>query len=195
MIWRNDDPANDSDIEQLKKVRDVFEKHGLYETYSVVPFGKAEVLKDEKYVIAELNFKEIEDIVGREPIHGPIVDFLKESVERGHLISLHGHTHTKISSEMTRDEIYRRLKEGKELLEKTLNTKIYFYVAPFNDFSQDTVDVCDELGLILLDASGDILEDRLKDDKEMYGPFCWYHYWSIDTDLLDKYLGDHYGNE
>jgi predicted deacetylase len=143
-----------------------------------------------------MNWQQIEDITGKELIHGPVIDFLKESLIRGHKITLHGHTHTKVC-DMDKHEIKARLMEGKKILEDIFGIVIEYFVPPFNANSTRLMEACEELRLKILCRQGGRLEksvrENLKIDKF---DFVWYHYWrfynsDITPEMLDKYLCQH----
>lgn len=191
-IFRDDDVSLDSDIKQLREVRDIFEKYGLRETYSVVPFGKTQYLN--QHFNWDVPLETLDEWTGFEPItnNQEVVDFIKESLERGHQIILHGHTHTRIA-EYDLKEVFDKLLLGKRLLEHEFGVKIQYYASPFNQKNDKIEKVCKTLGLELLDGSGDQLEKCVKEGLPLKENFCWYHNWrfyqgGLTVEMLDRYL-------
>jgi GT2 family glycosyltransferase len=191
-LYRDDDISLDSDIGQLKEIQSIFEKYDIRETYSVVPFGKTNELNKHFNWWSE---EECLAMTGIEPItNNPIIiSFLKESLDRGHQISLHGHTHTKIA-EYPIGEIFEKIREGKKLLEETFGIEIKHYVSPFNQDNEKIRKVCDALKLKFIDGSGDQLEDCVRKNIPADKDFAWYHYWrfyqgGLTPQMLDEYLG------
>jgi peptidoglycan/xylan/chitin deacetylase (PgdA/CDA1 family) len=197
MIWRNDDASLDTNMAKIREIQSVFEKHGLKELYSVTPFGKTDVLWDHNP--PQMSLDELSEVVGHELIHGEIVDFLKEALTKGHQIALHGCNHIRISDELTRDEILERLTVGKRALEDIFDIEIKYYVAPFNNISDNTRSVCEELGMELLDGTSELLFNRIIDNNTINTQVCQYHYYELymggrSPELLDKYLEEHFDN-
>ena len=182
MLFRDDDVSNDSNISQLRQIRQIFEDRGLREHYSVTPFGNTEVLKDRKD-IASLSYDFINTLTGDEPLKGKAVDFLMESVLRGHSIILHGHTHSKVSL-LQKKQIYDLVKEGKEFLEDKFGVEIKYYAPPFNMTSEWLYEECEKLGLQVIHNNGDQLERFVLEDKPPSAIFAWYHYWRFFRDPL-----------
>lgn len=183
ILWRNDDISWDSDVEKLRTIQEVFEKHGQREIYSVVPFGRA--IYDSDNYTHEMPLDEIENICGLIPIgsNTELVDFLKESISRGHKISLHGWQHTRVTDY---ENIKQRIFEAKLYLENLLD-KVQYFVPPFNHYDQKVVMACFENDLTVSIGGGQLeklIEQNLYEPHNMF----WYHYWRLSSNELDEWL-------
>jgi len=192
MICRNDDVAVDSNVNHLREVRAVFESYNLRETYSVTPFGKTMTIATD--YDPKLSLQEVLELTGEEPItnNKEVMDFLKESLSKGHSICLHGHTHTRIQ-EYKPIAIAVALADGKAMLEQELNCKVKYYASPFNSVNAELMEIVYRLGMRLLDGSGDQLESNVRSNLPPEQYFMWYHFWRFYTDdlsvgKLNKYL-------
>lgn len=182
MIFRNDDIARDSNVEQLKEIQAIFEKHGIKEMYSVVPIGVNLYYGDP----FTMELENLENQLGEVLIESnpDVVQFLKDSIAKGHSVSLHGWKHTTICA-YTYEGQKRYISLAKSYLEKLLDTKITHFVAPFNNFNEDTIRICRELSLTLLPGSSNQLEWLVRDDYPFTADdFCWYHYWRFFDGVL-----------
>ena len=141
MIYRNDDLSFGIDVDHYKKVQEVFEEFGIKEMYSVIPYGKNIYVPN-----AHMLSKEKEDeLTGFESVTEDIkVDrFIRDSIKRGHSISLHGWRHINVAN-VGYDEQYAHIKEAKEFLEETYGQKIWHFIPPYNSYNKYTVLVCED---------------------------------------------------
>ena len=196
IIFRNDDLAVDSDIEQYKKIQSIFETFDIKETYGVVPQGK-------NFYINPFNLpvRVVEESLGTEFIFSnqAVDEFIKQCLANGHHIALHGWLHTVIIH-YSFDEQYQFIKQGKELLENQYQTEIKYFIAPFNCFNDQTIRACRLLNLDLLAGNQNQLEWLVRDNKPFTGDnFCWYHArrffeGSLTPDKLYNFLCNHLQN-
>lgn len=190
MIFRNDDVCLGFNYEKYKEVRSVFEEFGIKELYSVIPFGNNIYTPDAHL----LNKLELSDILGDKLITDDknADSFIKESLNRGHNIGLHGWTHTLITL-YSRQEQFENIKKGKEFLEDTYGVKIRYFIPPFNSYDDNTVSVCDELGLQILGRNQSQLEWLVRDNNDIKDTHYWYHAWRFnDINKLRLWLQQHY---
>lgn len=195
MIFRNDDVCFGMNVNWYRQIRSVFEKYNLKEMYSVVPVGKVFYVGDP----FRMSEEELANKIGDEFLldDKDAVEFIKESLERGHSISLHGWKHTIITREPDQAD---KIKYYKNMLEYYFKTEIAYFVPPFNFCDAETERACDEAGLVLLGPSQNQLEWAVGGKVEIYGniPYCWYHAWrffmdGLTPEKLDNYLRRHYG--
>ena len=76
---------------------------------------------------------------------GAAKEYLTRAVKGGHEIALHGLTHD-IPAQMDREDLKRKLAEGKALLENELNTTVIGYRAPCFAVTNEVIDMISELG-------------------------------------------------
>lgn len=183
VLLRNDDISWDSDVSKLKEIQKVFEKFGLKEMYSVIPFGKT--IYDGEY---SPEMREQDIPTGTLPItwENEVCDFIKHSLKRGHRISMHGWRHTRIT-DYSENELLANIKEGKDFLEDTFDTCITHFIAPFNHYDDRVIKVCEKLDLEL-SIGGLQLEKAVENDIEPSEAMWWYHYWRLDAERLEKWL-------
>jgi peptidoglycan/xylan/chitin deacetylase (PgdA/CDA1 family) len=191
MIFRNDDVANGCNIEQFKEIRGIFEEFGLREYYSVVPMG-INIYKPNAHLILR---PELEEILGNNLVidDKKADNFIRESLDRGHKIALHGWKHTLITA-YTYQEQLEYITQAKEFLENNYGVRIEHFVPPFNAFDYNTEDVCRQLGMRILGGNKNMLEQQVRENI----PFnkyehCWYHAWrfyenGLSPNMLREYL-------
>lgn len=192
IIYRNDDVSVDSDVEQLRTIRDIFERNGVYEHYSVIPFGKTKPLFDG--YDPSLTLEQIDKMLGNSPIteNKEVCDFLEESLKRGHQIMLHGWKHTRIG-DYDQEYIDDKLAMGRGFLEKKFRTKIRYLAAPFNQSNDKIERACQKLQVKFLWNDGDALEQCVREGKPVTTDFTWYHYWrffrgDLSPEKLEQWL-------
>lgn len=174
MIYRNDDVCKGFDERRYSIVRGLFESFGLKEHYSVIPFGE-NVYTPDAHLLSK---QELIDITGG----GTVKDdemadkFIRESIERGHEITLHGWTHVLIT-QYTKEEQFKNIKKARDFLESEYGVKIKYFVPPFNSYDDNTLSVCSELGLQILGRNKSQLEWLVIDNNEIMDEHCWYHAW------------------
>lgn len=179
LLWRNDDISWDSDIDQLISIQKIFEKHGQKEVYSVVPFGRA--IYDSDNYSHDMPLSELENIIGDKPLSSnqKVVQFLKDSIGRGHGVSMHGWKHTRVTDYEPEEQLERML-IAKSYLEELLETEVQYFVPPFNHYNRETIMVCETANLPMSQGGGQ-LEKLI--DEERFEPHSmyWYHYYRFFT--------------
>jgi len=183
MLYRNDDVCNGFDYDKYVEIRSVFESFGIKELYSVVPFGKGIYTPN-----AHLLDKSIlEDMLGSELITGKPDKFIRESLERGHKIAIHGWMHTLITHYREHEQ-RENITLAKKFLEDRYAVRIKYFVPPFNTYDESTTMVCRELGLTILGRNQSQLEWLIRDNKPIVDEYCWYHAWRLNKDNLKQWL-------
>ena len=189
MLYRNDDVCNGFDYNKYVAVRSVFESFGIKETYSVIPFGKNIYTPN-----AHLLDKDIlEEIIGNELISCQADEFIKESLDRGHNIALHGWVHTLITRYREYEQRHN-ITLAKNFLEDKYGIKIKYFVPPFNTYDESTMIVCRELNLTILGRNQSQLERLIRDNKLITDDYCWYHAWRLNINELKQWL-QHQNNQ
>jgi len=183
-ILRNDDISFDTNLEKLKQIQSIFEKHGLREVYSIVPFGRS--IYDSDQYTHNMPLETLEGLLGTEFIgtNLELVRFLHESISRGHQISLHGWSHTRVTDYDDKEE---RIARAKEYVENLFGTKVQYFVPPFNHYNQHVVTACQNLGLPISIGGGQ-LEEFVKRNLHAPHDMYWYHYWRLNPEELDQWL-------
>lgn len=174
ILFRNDDISVDSNVDHLREIQEVFESYCRRELYMVTPFGKTLVLK-EGYTHA-MPIETLDGLLGNEKIeeNPEVIQFLKESISKGHQIGLHGFTHTRIFQQADWKE---RIKEGKEYLESLFPINIRYFSAPFNYFTPEVKEYVESLGMKMMGPEGDLLEQCVIDNTKLQNTVAWYHTW------------------
>jgi len=175
MIFRNDDVAWGCDIPRYREIQAIFENFGIKETYSVVPVGQ-NIYSHNPHLLSK---RELENKLGLNLVttDEQVDRFIKESLQRGHSISLHGWIHTDVVRYSYVDQL-NHIKEARDILENAYQTTIKYFVPPFNSYSDETVRACYQLGLQILGANNNQLEWLVRDNCDFTGdPYCWYHAW------------------
>lgn len=178
MIYRNDDVCFGFDAGKYKEVRDIFEEFGLRELYSVIPFGQ-NIYTPNAHLLSK---QELINILGDHVITDDkeADNFIKESLDRGHSIGLHGWKHV-LLSHFSADDQLRNICEAKDFLEKRYNTKIRYFIPPFNSYDEGTINACRQLGLQILGRNTSQLEWLVRDNEEIKDEHCWYHAWRFNN--------------
>lgn len=182
MLFRNDDIAVDSDLDQLRKIQAVFEKHNLREVYSIMAYGGG-IYSDYTH---EMPLEELEKRLGDKLLetNPAVVAFLKESLARGHKISMHGWQHTRVTDY---PDVQDRIAKAKQYLEGLLDAQIEYFVPPFNHYNQRVLEACRNLGLPVSIGGGQ-LEKLVDEDRFENHQMYWYHFWRLDEERLDAWL-------
>lgn len=189
MLFRNDDVCFGFDYDKYKEVQGVFEEFGIKELYSVIPFGN-NIYTPNAHLLGK---QELASVLGEQLIteDDKADRFIKESLERGHEIGLHGWTHTLITL-YSKEEQFDNIKKAKEFLESRYG-KIKYFIPPFNSYDDNTVKVCNELGLQILGRNKSQLEWLVRDNEDIKDTHYWYHAWRFNNlDDLRKWLQQHY---
>ena len=193
MIFRNDDLSFGIDVDKYKKVQEVFEEFGIKEMYSVIPCGK-NIYVPNTHMLS----KEKEDeLTGFNYVSddGDVSTFIRDSIKRGHSISLHGWRHINIAN-YGYDEQYDKIKRAKGFLEDIYGQKIEYFIPPYNSYNKYTVLICKRLGMKILDYGGNQLEKLVEKNKlPIKTDYNWYHAWrffegNLTIDKLRLWLKD-----
>jgi peptidoglycan/xylan/chitin deacetylase (PgdA/CDA1 family) len=153
VVLRYDDFSNRTAIDFDRELIDALRTRGLSATFGVIPFERERVEGEPYYAFPG-------KVVPLAPEKG---DLLAEAVRDGTVeVALHGYVHQEVAPErpwsefagVTRDDQYRKIAEGKDLLERALNTGIDVFIPPFNTFDDTTVRVTEELGFRIFSAGG-----------------------------------------
>jgi peptidoglycan/xylan/chitin deacetylase (PgdA/CDA1 family) len=176
MLWRNDDLSYGIDIRCYKKIQKLLGEYGIKEHYSVIPVGYNIFIPDANLVPRE----KLEALAGTKKVNEDLlVDmFIRDALKDGHKIMLHGFRHINFAHVMY-DEQYEMIQAGKEFLEYTYDTKIEYFIPPYNSYNKYTVLICNRLGLKILDSSGNRLEKLVENNEDPNKTFdyYWYHAW------------------
>jgi peptidoglycan/xylan/chitin deacetylase (PgdA/CDA1 family) len=191
MIFRNDDLAYGVDIEQYKEIQSIFEGFGVKEMYSVVAIG-GNLYAGDPFTMAN---NDLERFLGTKLVYEDekVDEFIKNSLAKGHTISLHGWQHTKIAKYSYKDQL-DNISSAKKLLEDRYKVEIKYFVPPFNNYNSATQEACSKLGLKILGTSENQLERAVREDLKLPdNDFTWYHAWrfyqnGLTPEKLKDYL-------
>ena len=113
---------------------------------------------------------------------------IKELDERGHLIASHSHTHPKIISDLSYDEIVNEWKQSKSILEDIVGHEVTVASVPGGAVSKDVIRAAAEAGYKTLYTSEPTTEIRTEFGIKVVGRYTV----SKDTtiELLDKIVND-----
>ena len=113
---------------------------------------------------------------------------IKELDVRGHLIASHSHTHPRIISELSYDEIVKEWKQSKNLLEGIVGHEVTVASVPGGAVSKDVIKAAAEAGYKTLYTSEPTSEVRTEYGIEVIGRYTI----SKDTtiEVLDKIVHD-----
>ncbi len=131
LVFRYDDFILKTDVLNEKVIR-LFQKHQIPLVLGIIPC-------DEKEKIAlQTNYAFLPE--------------LKEAVANGSIeIAQHGLTHLKLGNgefgNVKKEEQYRRIKKGKEILDSIFKIKIVTFIPPFNAYDENTLNVLSRLGI------------------------------------------------
>jgi len=137
IAFRNDDIQEFSGTKLEIDMFNLFKESHIPQTYATVPF-KTDLINNKG-----------------------LMTILKEHLRLGLAeIALHGYSHQnygkKLRSEfmgMPYDEQYRKIKDGKEYLERIFHTKVKTFIPPFNAYDANTIKACHENGIGILSPS------------------------------------------
>lgn len=113
---------------------------------------------------------------------------VKELDNRGHIIASHSHTHPRIISELSYDEIVKEWKQSKNLLEGIVGHEVTVASVPGGAVSKDVIKAAAEAGYKTLYTSEPTSEVRTEYGIEVIGRYTI----SKDTtiEVLDKIVHD-----
>lgn len=191
MIFRNDDLCVDSDITKFREIQGIMEEFGIQEIYSVIPYGRNLYMGSP----FEMPLENLNDYLGKEPVYTnhKVDEFIKESLKKGHKISLHGWTHTRIALYTYEEQKYH-IEKAKKMLEDYYGVWIEYFVPPYNNYNDSTIRVCKELGMKILAGNENQLEWLVRDNNNFTkDEHCWYHAWrfylnGLTPNKLREYL-------
>ncbi len=211
IMWRNDDVAFDSDLNNLKKLCKIFHDLGYIQTHGITLYGtlNTKAFSDGTYRqfkkikhLNEANYDTIKNaskpfFIGN---NKELIQYLNECPDK---IALHGLYHTDYSR-MTYEQQKKDILEGLKLLKKLFpNKEIKDFIAPFNRKNNYTRQICKDLGLRLSIGEGEHLEELINANEGTLrkGMVYRYHHqrfypeskiqYNISLDKLKKYLTEH----
>lgn len=206
--FRNDDVSWDTSIEHFKRFCETFHRHGLRQVHGITLKGRTNTLYKTGSVPAEyegydsisnLENQVIRTLSDAGSFEGRLdmIDYLNAIPDE---IALHGLYHTDYSK-MSYEEQNDEIAAGLDILRRLFPLKkISYFIAPFNRTNEATYEVCRELGLEVLAATGVHLEsvlDRLELVRDTwyryhhhrFYPESVFHYYDLSTEKLDAVLG------
>ena len=148
MIIRCDDVFVDSDVKALDAIWSIITGFGFKHIIAVTPQGRGDTIHHMKPLKRGNSW--IREATGTHCIfdNRELVELLQLYQQLGARLAIHGLTHID----------YRQLTYGKQLEELTLAKgimnalfgEIKYFVPPFNKYNEDTIKVCDSLGLEII---------------------------------------------
>lgn len=131
LAFRNDDLSFGSDIEHEKKVLDIFWGYGIKQTFAFIP-------KRTNYQAVQITSNE-----------NLVIETLKKWEHEGKIdLALHGYLHQKSPGTIGEfagldpDEQYRRIKDGKSIIDRTFQTSVVIFSPPWNQADSNTLQAC-----------------------------------------------------
>jgi peptidoglycan/xylan/chitin deacetylase (PgdA/CDA1 family) len=191
LLFRNDDVCVGCDVKKFIEVRSIFEEFGIKEHYSVIPFGR-NIYTPNAHLLSK---DELNNYLGLDKIttDPEACEFIRDSLKRGHEITLHGWNHVLVTDYSLKEQILN-IRIAKEFLEDTFGVRIEYFVPPFNSYEDDTITACKENNLHILGRNMNQLEWLVDKDDDFTGDdHCWYHAWRFeDANKLRQWLLKHY---
>lgn len=113
---------------------------------------------------------------------------IKELDVRGHLIASHSHTHPKVISELSYDEIVKEWKQSKSILEGIVGHEVTVASVPGGAVSKEVIKAAAEAGYKTLYTSEPTTEVRTEFGIEVIGRYTVSR--DTTTEALDKIVND-----
>lgn len=143
-LFRIDDVCPGMDEDKFERIEKIFDKYQVKPLIGIIPLNKDESLKINKTAKYDLQFW------GK----------MKSLISKGWIVAQHGYEHKYINdcsgllgitehSEfcgLDYEEQFRKVGEGKKILEEKLKTKIEWWMAPAHSFDKVTINVLVDLG-------------------------------------------------
>jgi len=146
MYLRCDDIFVDTNIEHCKRIWDLIGKYRFNQILGVVARGEGEPIlrhkparQGNKWILRNTGNKWF----GK---NQELVALIKEQLEKGDFLGLHGYYHISYRKEPF-DTQKEHLEIGKCYLETLFNSKVKYFVPPFNGYNQDTEKAASSLGM------------------------------------------------
>jgi len=177
MLIRGDDISVETDANKLKEISDCFNELQTQEVLAIVPFGK---------VIRPI---EVELEVNKFNENGLLVKYLKDRIESGTEVALHGWEHINITEPELEDAIWEIIK-ARDYIEKLLEVKVKYFVPPFHIINKDLKYWLESLGFEILAGEGEDLDKLAKKYQSFKKEttMLWYHWWETDIEELKKWI-------
>ena len=163
MIFRSDDICVDTDVGKLKQIDEIMGKELLSVVYKGGIDGQGETFNE----------------------NPELIRFLRDKIEQGSEIALHGYYHTDITLKTTPEALWELIQAKKEI-ESLLEVKIRYYVPFQHKVTQEIVEYLKVIGIETLTGDGQDLVQLIKDNQlpnpdneELY-----YHWWELDINKL-----------
>jgi len=143
VLFRNDDPAPWTDLEPLRAVNDLFIKHDVPVTQTIVPHDKNEneSLDTEHEVCHYLNELDAE--------HGELFENSLHGFHHGQETDFHGGSEF---GDLPYEEQKQKITDGYEILDECIEMSKTF-APPFNTYDQETVEILIEEEFKLVSGS------------------------------------------
>jgi predicted deacetylase len=143
IFFRIDDVCPGMDWKKLEKLEKIFDKYGVKPLIGIIPNNMDKSLKNNKKAKYDLFFW----------------NKIKSLVDKGWMVAQHGYRHKYINNcsgllSITKHsefcgldyrKQYQKIKNGKEILENNLGTKINWWMAPAHSFDKTTIKVLKDL--------------------------------------------------
>lgn len=165
MIWRSDDIWHGCDVQKLKDMDYLFDKHGIKEVLALVMYEKGEPFNEDN----------------------DLMKCLREKIERGNEIALHGYDHKDITSLSTRDALFELI-QAKKQIEDLLEVKIRYYVPPYHIISPELTMYLKVIGLEVLAGNGADLVPLVNTYETTPTEMFWFHWWEMNIKKLEQWL-------
>lgn len=208
-IFRNDDVGFDTNLEEFKSFCTIFHNYGLVQLHGINLYGNTSC----KYLFygrtsqyPDFNPVDLHSYEKCKKKSEPyyigdnrqLIEYLNQIPDP---LALHGLFHSDYAN-MTYDEQMRDIGEGLRLMKELFPKKeVDVFIAPFNSYNDDTIEVCKYFGLRLSAKEGEHLEEliSLNEGPILDGQLYRYHhhrfyeestfdYYDLSLEKLDKYL-------
>ena len=182
---RCDDTFVDTDVEAVQRIWELIHQFPFPHMITVTPMGRGDPLHRMKPL--KRGNQWMLKATGKDCIteNQPLIDLINHYKDMGDKLAIHGlyHIdHRKLSLSQQR----RHLSKAKSILE-TLFGEVNYFVPPFNKSNDDTVKICDELGLTIIpsyyEADVKIINNKQRsltktaEEAVKHGNFAYHPYW------------------
>lgn len=165
MIYRSDDICHETDVVKLRKIVNLLPgKH----IFAVIPFGGLE---------SDARFNE----------NGEVVQFLRERLEKGDEIALHGYKHVRLT-DYSIEEIIVGVTKGREYIEKLMDIHVNYFVPPQHAINNSIKHWIESLRFEILLDEGEDMDLLIKENRRPIRHTLWYHWQYTDLEKLEKWL-------
>ncbi len=192
-LFRIDDVCPGMDWDKFDRIEKIFDHYRIKPLIGVIPLNRDDSLKINKKAKYDSYFW----------------DKIKKLISKGWLVAQHGFEHKYINDDsgilgitkhsefcgLDYEEQFKKISEGKKILEKELKTEIQWWMAPAHSFDKTTIDVLKDLGFEKI-TDGIALFPFKKFGLEWFPQQLWkpvkmpFGFWTVCLHLMTMKSGD-----